>query len=38
MTPFALPAELTPARAVYRRFGFATLYTYRDRARTGECR
>jgi hypothetical protein len=38
MTPFAIPAELTRARAVYRRFGFATLYTYHYRARTGECR
>ena len=27
-----------PALAVYRRFGFATLYTYHYRAREGECR
>jgi ribosomal protein S18 acetylase RimI-like enzyme len=27
-----------PAIAVYRRFGFATLYTYHYRGRPGECR
>jgi GNAT superfamily N-acetyltransferase len=27
-----------PALAVYRRFGFATVYTYHYRARPGECR
>lgn len=28
----------TPALAVYRKFGFATTYTYHYRARAGECR
>jgi ribosomal protein S18 acetylase RimI-like enzyme len=30
-------ADNAPARAVYRRFGFDTVYTYHYRARTGEC-
>lgn len=31
-------ADNAPALAVYRRFGFATVYTYHYRARPGECR
>jgi len=27
-----------PALAVYRRYGFSTVYTYHYRARPGECR
>ncbi len=31
-------ADNAPAVALYRRFGFATLYTYHYRGRPGECR
>ena len=31
-------AENAPALAVYRKFGFATAYTYHYRARPDECR
>ena len=31
-------ADNAPAVALYRRFGFATVYTYHYRARPGECR